>query len=86
MKSRLPLASTVMTHSSYMPNESTTAVGHNGWPCFHLNPSLWAMMYYLKIWHLLKSPRVFPDITGVEWDGKQAALSQYSVGTPYLHD
>ena len=43
---RLSIASRVLTNLSRMPNESITDMGHNGWHCCHLNPSL--MLFMLK--------------------------------------
>ena len=69
----LSLISRVLPNPSQMPNESTTAVGHNGWPCYHLNPTKLAMLYHLR----LGSSCIFHQVsgaTGVEWRGQQAAL------------
>ena len=43
---RLSIASRVLPHLSRMHNESMTDMGHNGWHCCHLNPSL--MLFMLK--------------------------------------
>ena len=57
----LSLISRVLTNPSQMPNESTTAVGHNGWLCYHLNPTKMAMLYHIR----LGSSCIFHQVSGV---------------------
>jgi len=75
MDSRLPMASRVLTQQPFlMPTQSTTAVAHNGWTCFHLNPSFYVLNQALSpqpwVLLLLKCPsvtRCYP--TGIKMNG-----------------
>ena len=75
MDSKLPMASRVLTQQPFhMPNKSTTAVAHNGWTCFHLNPSFYVLNQALSpqpwVLLLLKCPsvtRCYP--TGIKMNG-----------------
>ena len=58
----LSLISRVLTNLSQIPNESTTAVCHNDWPCYYLNPTKkLAMLYHLR----LGSSCIFHQVSGV---------------------
>ena len=40
MGSRMSLAIKMQSHVKHIGTESTMAVGHSGWPCFHLQPPI----------------------------------------------